>query len=85
MAKRRQYEELEDIELSPEEDAAISQKIYEAEAELEELRISFRWGKDQLLVVKKAAKKMGVPYQTFMKMAVFQHALDVLEDIEATG
>ena len=85
MAKRRKYEDLGDIELSPEEDTKIAQKIEEAERELEDLRISFRWGKEQLEVVKKAAKQMGVPYQTFMKMAVFQRALDVLKDVEATN
>ena len=83
MAKRRDYEELADIELPLDEDKEIAAKIEQAEQDLDEARISFRWGKEQLEVVKQAANIMGVPYQTFIKLAVFEHALSVLKDSQA--
>lgn len=83
MAKKRTYEELEDIELSPEEDQRISEMIDEAEAELEATRVSFRWNKDSLQIVKLAAQLIGVPYQTFMKQVVYEHAMQVLKDNSA--
>lgn len=83
MIKRRNYEELSDIKLSEEEDNRITAMIEQAEEGLEELRVSFRWGKEQLAVVKEAAQRMGVPYQTFLKMSVYQRALDVLKDVQA--
>ncbi len=84
MVKRRNYKELGDIELSEEEDKKVTAMIEQAEKELEDLRISFRWGKEQLDVVKRAADTIGVPYQTFLKMAVYQRALDVLKDVASS-
>lgn len=84
MAKRRNYKDLGDIELSDDEDSNITTMIEQAEGELEDLRISFRWGKEQLDVVKRAADTIGVPYQTFLKMAVYQRALDVLKDVASS-
>ncbi len=83
MAKRRNYEDLGTIELPEEEDKRITAMIEQADREIEETRVSFRWGKEQLAVVKQAAELMGVPYQTFMKMSVYQRALDVLKDVQA--
>jgi predicted DNA binding CopG/RHH family protein len=80
--KRRNYQDLGMVELPEEDDQRIAAMIEEAERELE-TRVSFRWGKEQLAVVKEAAEQMGVPYQTFTKMSVYQHALDVLKDVQA--
>lgn len=80
MAKRRDYEDLGDIEFSPEEGRRISRMIDEAEQELEAMRVSFRWNKESLGVVKRAAQLIGVPYQTFMKQVVYEHAMHVLKD-----
>jgi predicted DNA binding CopG/RHH family protein len=83
MAKRRDYEELGGIELSQEEDAKITEVIDQAERELDDTRVSFRWGKEQLEVVKRAAQVMGIPYQTFMKQVVFERAMSILKDAHA--
>lgn len=80
MGKRHDYEDLGDIELSPEEDQRISTMIDEAEQELEATRVSFRWNKESLQVVRLAAQLIGVPYQTFMKQVVYEHAMKVLKD-----
>lgn len=76
----RNYKHIGTVELPEEEDKHISEMIEEAEKELEETRVSFRWGKEQLEVVKQAADLMGIPYQTFLKLAVYEHALAVLKD-----
>jgi len=83
MAKKRNYEELEDLELSPDEDLRITEMIEKAEEELEATRVSFRWNKDSLQIVKLAAQLIGVPYQTFMKQVVYEHAMQVLKDSTA--
>ena len=58
----------------------LTQNAAGADAELDETRVCFRWGKEQLELVKKAANTVGVPYQTFLKLAVYKHAIDVLKD-----
>lgn len=78
-----EIEDLGTVELDPETDAQVSRMIAEADKEIEETRVSFRWGREQLAIVRKAAEEMGVPYQTFIKMCVYQRALDVLKDVQA--
>jgi predicted DNA binding CopG/RHH family protein len=78
-----EIEDLGTVELDPETDAKVSRMIEEADKEIEETRVSFRWGKEQLATVRQAAEQMGVPYQTFIKMCVYQRALDVLKDVKA--
>ena len=70
-----EIEDLGDIEISPEEDAAIQKRIDHAEAELTATSVNFRWHKEQLAVVKKVADMMGVSYQTYIKMVVYKQAL----------
>jgi nitrogen fixation NifU-like protein len=48
--------------------------------DIEEARVNFRWGPKQVEVVKRAAALIGVPYQTYMKEAIFRQAI---ADIEA--
>ena len=81
MAKqKRNYKSLGTVEFSEEEDKRVTKMIEQAEQELDETRVSFRWGKEQLKVVRHAADMMGIPYQTFIKLAVYEHALAVLKD-----
>jgi len=85
MAKEKlKIEYLGECELDEETSALVDRMTAESDAELDETRICFRWGKEQLEVVKKAADTIGVPYQTFLKLVVFQHALDVLKDAQVT-
>lgn len=81
-AKRRDYEELPDEELSPEEDARVRALIDQAERDIEETRVNFRWGKVQVDTVKRAAALAGVPYQTYMKQIVFRQAVADLRAAE---
>lgn len=78
-----EIEDLGVVELPEEEDKRITAMIEQADREIEETRVSFRWGKEQLAIVKQVAEIMGVPYQTFIKMCVYQRALDVLKDVQA--
>ena len=81
-AKRRDYEELPDEELPSEVDAKIRAMIDQAEREIEETRVNFRWGKLQVDTVKRAAALAGVPYQTYIKQIVFRQAVADLRAAE---
>ena len=81
-AKRRDYEELPDEELPPEVDAKARALIGQAEREIEETRVNFRWGKLQVDTVKRAAALAGVPYQTYIKQIVFRQAVADLRAAE---
>ncbi len=81
-SKRRDYEELPDEELPPEVDAMARALIEQAEREIEETRVNFRWGKLQVDTVKRAAALAGVPYQTYIKQIVFRQAVADLRAAE---
>jgi len=81
--KRRDYEELGEFEMPPEMAAKADAMIAQADQEDAEARVNFRWGREQLDVVKQAAKLMGIPYQTFMKQTVFERALEIIKDIKS--
>jgi predicted DNA binding CopG/RHH family protein len=82
VSKEIEIEDLGDFELDPEIDAKVDRMTEEADAEIEATRVNFRWGKEQLDVVKRAARSMGVPYQTLIKFVVYKQALAILKDIE---
>lgn len=75
MAKRRNYQELGDAELAPEEVARFDKMEAQADLEVDELRVNFRWGAQQVDLVKLAAELMGVPYQTYIKEAAYRQAV----------
>jgi predicted DNA binding CopG/RHH family protein len=83
MAKRRNYKDLGEFTMPPELVEKVERMTAEADAEIEAARVNFRWGKPQLDIVKLAAQNMGVPYQTLIKLVVYQHALSILKDVEA--
>lgn len=82
MTKRRNYEELGEYTMPPDLVDKVERMTAEADAEIEATRVTFRWGKEQLDVVKRAAQLMGVPYQTFIKLVVYQQSLNVLKGAE---
>ncbi|MEK7434349.1 MAG: hypothetical protein AABZ74_14550 [Cyanobacteriota bacterium] len=81
MTKKRNYKVLGDFEMEGEEAERINKMIEDADKEIEESRVYFRFGKKQLDVVKKAAALIGIPYQTYIKTIIFNKAI---EDIEKT-
>ncbi len=85
MAKRRDYQDLPDLELPEALDGRISRMTEEADREIAEARVNFRWGPRQVNVVKRAAELIGVPYQTYIKEAVFRQALKDIESAERLG
>jgi predicted DNA binding CopG/RHH family protein len=74
------------IQLSPEENAKIEEMTEQAEKDIKELkeglRVNFRWDKEHLAVVKKAAELIGVPYQIYIKDSLFRRAIEDIEKIE---
>lgn len=83
MQKRRRYRELPDIELGRELDEKIRTMTELADRDVEETRVSFRWGRKQLATVKRAAEALGVPYQTYIKQVVFRQAIADIRDVES--
>jgi predicted DNA binding CopG/RHH family protein len=78
----RQLGEVMDIELDPTEDERAQCAIEQAEhdiAELDEVRVNFRWGRTQVDTLKRAAAIYGVPYQTYLKMVALRAAQSDLD------
>lgn len=75
MTKRRNYRIVGDVELPPEEAMRFEKLEAQADQEVEELRVNFRWGVQQVEMVKLAAELMGVPYQTYIKEAAYRQAV----------
>lgn len=48
--------------------------VIQAERDLAECHVNFRWQREQLDLVKRAADEIGVPYQTYIKLCVFRQA-----------
>ena len=61
----------------------VESMIKAADEELSETRVNFRWGKEQLDLVKQAAANMGVPYQTYIKQVVYRQCLQDLQTTSA--
>ncbi len=79
--KKQNTRVLGDIELNPKSDALVQKKIAEAEEELaKEVRVNFRWRREQLQLVQQAAEKIGIPYQTYVKYVLFKQAVADLQE-----
>ncbi len=78
MRKPGKYTGDGNIELTPEQAELVDRKIAEADAEYEAARVNFRWDKKHLDVVKAAAEVVGVPYQIYIKMVLFDSSVRVL-------
>jgi predicted DNA binding CopG/RHH family protein len=83
MSKRRNYRELADVELSPELESRVRAMTKEADEEIEAARVNFRWGREQVELVKRVAELMGVPYQTYIKQVVYKQAIADLNEASA--
>ncbi|MBZ0187580.1 MAG: hypothetical protein K8F91_15135 [Candidatus Obscuribacterales bacterium] len=62
------------------QDAKARKAIKQADQQIAEARVNFRWGKEQVELVKRAAEAIGVPYQTYIKQVVYRQALKDVED-----
>jgi predicted DNA binding CopG/RHH family protein len=60
--------------LTPEQEAHADAVFAAVEKEDEECRVNFRWGVQQLAIVKEVADLIGIPYQTYMKQVLFERA-----------
>jgi predicted DNA binding CopG/RHH family protein len=84
MSDRGRFDPAEVVADRVEEDAEVSRLVDELEAQAdrdadaERITVSFRWGKGQLALVKRAASLAGVPYQTYLKLVVFRQAAEDL-------
>ena len=77
---RKKLKEQGDFKMTSEQDARARKAIKQAEQQISEARVNFRWGKEQVELVKRAAEAIGVPCQTYIKQVVYRQALKALED-----
>jgi predicted DNA binding CopG/RHH family protein len=54
-----------------------------ADEEIEAARVNFRWGREQVELVKRVAELMGIPYQTYIKQVVYRQAVADIETSRA--
>ncbi len=71
------------VEVSDEDDAKIQAAIDQAEEDIAVMRVSLRWGREQVDIIKRAARHYGVPYQTYLKEAALRQAISDLKDLQA--
>lgn len=61
-----------------ERDADILEMLEEAERDADQagaqVRVNFRWGAEQLAIVKEAARVQGLPYQVYIKKVLYDGA-----------
>lgn len=66
------------VAVGEERDPAVLRMLDQAERDAAqegaELRVNFRWGPEQLALVKEAARLQGVPYQVYIKKALYDRA-----------
>lgn len=66
-------------EMDSETSLRVEEMVAAADQELsDEARVNFRWGREQLELVKRVAGLMGVPYQTYIKQVVYRQCLQDL-------
>lgn len=61
------------------EESADADRIESAEAKEHGVRCTFRWGEEQLTLVKSVADKIGIPYQTYIKEAIYRQCMQDLQ------
>ncbi len=65
--------------------AHINELEEQADRDVEAMNVNFRWGREQVALVKKAAALVGVPYQTYLKQVVWKQALEDIRRAETAG
>lgn len=75
-----ELEDLGDYEMDPKTAEKVEKMIAESDAEIEETRVNFRWGKKQVNLVKQAADLMGIPYQIYIKETIYRQAVKDIKD-----
>lgn len=75
-------EDVGEVELTLQEDHDIEDMIDQAEQDIDDVRVNFRWGSEQLALIKQVARKLGVPYQTYMKMVLYRNAVEDLKSFK---
>lgn len=77
---RKKLKEQGEYKMTLKQDAKARKAIKQADQQIAEARVNFRWGKEQVELVKRAAEAIGVPYQTYIKQVVYRQALKDVED-----
>jgi CheY-like chemotaxis protein len=79
---RNKLKRVGEYAMEPATSAKVEAMISAADKEISEARVNFRWGKEQLELVKSVAEHMGIPYQTYIKQVVYRQCL---QDLKTTA
>ena len=71
------------VEESVEVSELVNRLEAEADRDIAAGTVTLRWGREQIALVKRAARLIGVPYQTYLKLVVYKQALADIERVEA--
>ena len=72
------YEVMGRVELTGDEAELAERQIAQADAERPETHVTLRWKVEPVTVIRRAAEHAGVPYQTFIKQAAYNAAINQL-------
>jgi predicted DNA binding CopG/RHH family protein len=78
-------EQLADAELDEATARRVAAMTADADREVEELRVTIRWGRSQMGVIRRAARQMGIPYQSYVKQAALRQAIADLKEGAVVG
>lgn len=74
-----------DVQLGPEEEAIVQRQMDQLEREPLPVSTALRWGREQIEIVRRAARLAGVPYQTYLKQAAIRTAIEDLRAAREAG
>jgi len=65
--------------------ARINELEEQADRDVASMNVNFRWGREQVAIVKRAAARFGIPYQTYLKQVVLKQAVADLQALESAA
>ena len=74
-----EYKDLDDEELSSEQTDLIEIMTQQADKDIEDMQITFKLGKQQISIIKRAADLIGIPYQTYIKESAVRQSVSDIE------
>ena len=79
------YQVLGDVQLSADEEATVQRQMAQLNQEPLPVSTALRWGREQIDIVRRAARLAGVPYQTYLKQAAIRTAIEDLRAAREAG
>lgn len=74
-----------EVDLTAEQIIRAEALVSQAEQDIDEAqaRVTIRWDRDALDIIRRAARAYGLPYQTYLKQAALRQAISDLASIQS--